>query len=155
MTMRRIAAPLLCLVVLSISWVTPASGRFEQEVALPDLRPLLAQPQSEMRMVTQRYTLDRVALSGNYANGGVSIRTDNFQEIIQHDIPLGPADMGGPLLNLLGQAVGINIARVDRVTTFALPTEVFWPSVQQWIADDRHPPKAEPAASVANPAAKP
>lgn len=79
----------------------------------------------------------------DYANGGISIRTDNFQEIIQHDIPLGPADMGGPLLNLLGQAVGINIARVDRVTTFALPMEIFWPSVQQWIAEDRHPPRAE------------
>jgi S1-C subfamily serine protease len=63
--------------------------------------------------------------------------------------------MGGPLLNLLGQAVGINIARVDRVTTFALPMEIFWPSVQQWIAEDRNPPKAEPAASVAKPVAKP
>ncbi len=80
----------------------------------------------------------------DYANGGISIRTDNFQEIIQHDIPLGPADMGGPLLNLQGQAVGINIARVDRVTTFALPVEIFWPAVQQWIAEDRHPPKAQP-----------
>ena len=90
----------------------------------------------------------------DYANGGISIRTDSFQEIIQHDIPLGPADMGGPLFNLLGQAVGINIARVDRVTTFALPMEIFWPSVQQWIAEDRHPPKAEPAAPVAKPTTK-
>lgn len=78
----------------------------------------------------------------DYANGGISIRTDNFQEIIQHDIPLGPGDMGGPVLNLQGQTVGINIARVDRVTTFALPMEVFWPSVQQWVEEDRHPPKA-------------
>jgi len=78
----------------------------------------------------------------DYANGGISIRTDNFPEIIQHDIPLGPADMGGPVFNLLGQAVALNIARVDRVTTFALPMEVFWPGVQQWIEDDRHPPKA-------------
>jgi hypothetical protein len=68
--MRRVAAPLLSLLVLAFSWVAPASGKFEQEVAPPDLRPLLAQPQSEMRMVAQRYTLDRVALSGNYANGG-------------------------------------------------------------------------------------
>lgn len=90
----------------------------------------------------------------DYANGGISIRTDNFPEIIQHDIPLSPADMGGPVLNLLGQTIGINIARVDRVTTFALPMEVFWPSVQQWIEEDRHPPKAAPAASVAKPAAK-
>ena len=34
-----------------------------------DLRPLLAAPQSEMRIVSQRYALDRATLSGNYANG--------------------------------------------------------------------------------------
>lgn len=78
----------------------------------------------------------------DYANGGISIRTDNFPEVIQHDIPLGPGDMGGPVFNLLGQAVAMNIARVDRVTTFALPVEVFWPVVQPWIEEDRHPPKA-------------
>lgn len=80
----------------------------------------------------------------DYANGGVSFRTDNFPEVIQHDIALGPADMGGPLVNLLGQVVGVNIARVDRVTTFALPMEICWPQIQQWIEADRHPPKAEP-----------
>jgi Bacterial protein of unknown function (DUF885) len=68
--MRRIIAPFVCLLALSVSWVAPARGTFEQEAALADLRPLLAQPQSEMRMVAQRYTLDRVTLSGNYANGG-------------------------------------------------------------------------------------
>ncbi len=78
----------------------------------------------------------------DYANGGISIRTDSFPEVIQHDIPLGPADMGGPLLNLMGQVIGINIARVDRITTFALPVESFWPEVQKWIEADRHPPKA-------------
>jgi hypothetical protein len=41
-----------------------------QEQAVPaDLKPLLAAPRSEMRMVVQRYNLDRSTLSGNYANG--------------------------------------------------------------------------------------
>jgi hypothetical protein len=45
-------------------------GPHAQEPAVPaDLKPLLAAPQSEMRMVVQRYTLDRSTLSGNYANG--------------------------------------------------------------------------------------
>ena len=79
----------------------------------------------------------------DYGNGGVSIRTDHYPLVIQHDIPLGPADMGGPLLSLTGQAVGINIARVDRVTSYALPVESFWPAVQKWIEADRHPPKAQ------------
>ena len=70
MTTRRILAPAVCLLVLVVSWAAPASGRFEQDAAPADLRPLLAPPQSEMRMVAQRYALDRVTLSGNYANGG-------------------------------------------------------------------------------------
>ena len=37
-----------------------------------DLRPLLGQPQSEMRLVVQRYTLDRNTLNGNYLPGGRS-----------------------------------------------------------------------------------
>ena len=35
-----------------------------------DLRPLLTPRQSEMRLITTRYTLDRTTLSGNYAGGG-------------------------------------------------------------------------------------
>jgi S1-C subfamily serine protease len=31
--------------------------------------------------------------------------------------------MGGPLLDLDGRAVGILIARADRVTTFAIPKD--------------------------------
>lgn len=78
----------------------------------------------------------------DFANGGISLRSDDFPEVLQHDIPLLPADMGGPVANLEGKVVGINIARVDRVTTFALPVEAFWTEAQLWIKADRHPPKA-------------
>lgn len=78
----------------------------------------------------------------DFANGGVSLRSDNFPEVLQHDIPLFPTDMGGPVATLEGKVVGINIARADRVTTFALPVEAFWTEAQQWIKADRHPPKA-------------
>ncbi|WP_395738434.1 PDZ domain-containing protein [Prosthecobacter sp.] len=81
----------------------------------------------------------------DFANGGVSLRSDNFPEVLQHDIPLMPSDMGGPVATLEGKVVGINIARVDRVTTFALPSEAFWTEAQRWIKEDRHPPKAVPA----------
>ena len=81
----------------------------------------------------------------DFANGGISLRSDNFPEVLQHDIPLLPTDMGGPVATLEGKVVGINIARVDRVTTFALPVEAFWAEAQQWIKADRHPPKAVPA----------
>lgn len=73
----------------------------------------------------------------DYGNGGVSIRTDGFPMVLQHAMPLSPSDMGGALFDLDGNAVGINIARADRVTTFALPTEVFWARTQEWIQKDR------------------
>ena len=53
-----------------------------------------------------------------------SRRRSGFPKVIQHHIPLKYNVMGGPLLNLKGEAIGINIARVDRVTTFALPLEI-------------------------------
>ena len=58
--------PLLSLVLVC---VVPSLGSSVQEAAPGDLRALLATPQSEMRLVVQRYTLDRALLSGNYANG--------------------------------------------------------------------------------------
>lgn len=81
----------------------------------------------------------------DFANGGVSTRTDDFPEVIQHAIPLNPEDMGAPLLALDGSVVGINIARVDRITTFALPMELFWKEAQEVIAHDRATSRGQPA----------
>ena len=78
----------------------------------------------------------------DYGNGGVSLRTDGFPMVLEHATPLTPADMGGALYDLQGNAVGINISRVDRVTTFALPANQFWTKVQDWISHHRQ--KNEP-----------
>jgi hypothetical protein len=65
MTIHRrpalVAAALLVLVISSL--------RAQDQTVPADLKPLLAAPQSEMRLVVQRYGLDRTILSGNYANG--------------------------------------------------------------------------------------
>jgi hypothetical protein len=66
-TPRRFA-PLLSVLVLFTCAAAAFTG--ESQDAVPaDLRPLLAAPQSEMRIVAQHYALDRATLSGNYANG--------------------------------------------------------------------------------------
>ena len=57
-------------------------------------------------------------------SGASSRRKAGFQNVVQHDIPLGPEAMGGPLFTIEGKAIGLNIARRDRVTTFALPGEL-------------------------------
>jgi S1-C subfamily serine protease len=74
---------------------------------------------------------------GDFANHGTSLRTDNFPDVIQNDLPLTPQDMGGGLFDLQGHAIGINIARVDRVTNYALPAGLFLAEVNQWVQEDR------------------
>jgi Bacterial protein of unknown function (DUF885) len=71
MTLARRFAPSVCALTLLFAVSLPTINTHAQDQTVPvDLKPLLAAPQSEMRMVAQWYTLDRVTLSGNYANGG-------------------------------------------------------------------------------------
>ena len=63
-------------------------------------------------------------------SGPVSKRKDNFPMIIQHDLPLPPEAMGGPVLDINGKAVGLNMARVDRVTTYALTAKIVQESLK-------------------------
>ena len=66
-------------------------------------------------------------------NGQVSARATGFDEVFLHDTVLKPNQCGGPVVNLNGQVVGINIARAGRVTSYALPTSVVKPMVQSLI----------------------
>ena len=45
--------------------------------------------------------------------------------------------MGGPLLDLEGMALGVNIARSDRVTTFALPSELVLETIMRLKANQK------------------
>jgi serine protease Do len=60
----------------------------------------------------------------NTIGGAISERRSNFPQILQHDTVLRPADCGGPLVDLDGRAVGLNIARAGRVESYALPAEI-------------------------------
>jgi serine protease Do len=51
----------------------------------------------------------------------------NFPTILQHDTVIKPTDCGGPLVDLDGRVVGINVARAGRVESYALPSEVVVP----------------------------
>ncbi len=74
---------------------------------------------------------------GDFANHGTSLRTDNFPDVIQHALLMTPQDMGGAIFDLQGHALGLNIARVDRVTNYALPAEAFLPQVKKWMDEDK------------------
>jgi serine protease Do len=50
---------------------------------------------------------------------------------MQHDTVLQPNQCGGPLVNLDGKAVGINIARASRVASYALPASAIKPLLEE------------------------
>jgi len=56
--------------------------------------------------------------------GEVSQRAEGFERALEHDTVLPPWLCGGPLVNLDGRAIGLNIARAGRVTTYALPASL-------------------------------
>jgi serine protease Do len=57
-------------------------------------------------------------------SGDVSLRSGGFDQAIEHDTVLEPWQCGGPLVNLDGKVVGLNIARASRVATYALPASL-------------------------------
>ena len=57
----------------------------------------------------------------NEMSGPLSERDSGFPEALQHDIPLLPSDCGGPLMDLDGRCIGINVSRAGRVKTYAIP----------------------------------
>jgi S1-C subfamily serine protease len=54
----------------------------------------------------------------------VSEQRSGFPLIFQHDQPLNPEECGSVVVDLHGEVVGVNIARVGRVDTYAIPAEV-------------------------------
>jgi serine protease Do len=58
---------------------------------------------------------------GEYMGGRLSNNRDEFPNALQHDLTLAPEECGGPLVNLDGDVVGLNLARGGRVKSFAIP----------------------------------
>ncbi|MBC8875502.1 MAG: PDZ domain-containing protein [Planctomycetes bacterium] len=63
--------------------------------------------------------------------GRLSQRRAGFPIALQHDTVLQPNQCGGPLVDLDGKTIGINIARANRVTSYALPASVVIPLVDE------------------------
>lgn len=67
----------------------------------------------------------------NSMSNPLSERRTGFPSVFQHDSIIWPENCGGPIVNLDGQAVGINIARTGRVDSYAIPTEVLLPVIEK------------------------
>lgn len=56
-------------------------------------------------------------------SGEFSLRRSGFPRVMQHDILGSKSVVGGPLLDLDGRCIGMNIARANRAESFAIPVE--------------------------------
>jgi serine protease Do len=71
--------------------------------------------------------------------GPLSEVRSGFGDVLQHDTVLRPDQCGGPLVDLSGKAVGINIARAGRVETLALPSSTVRKAVARMLAEQAKP----------------
>lgn len=63
---------------------------------------------------------DRAGHMNDYGTE-VSRERTGFPNALQTDLPIRPQECGGPLVDLNGEAIGVNIARAGRIRSFALP----------------------------------
>ena len=80
----------------------------------------------------------------NVIAGPLSDRRTGFPAAFTHDTVLKPTQCGGPLVDLSGKTVGINIARAGRTSTFALPAETVVALLDDLKSGKLAPAKNEP-----------
>lgn len=79
----------------------------------------------------------------NGMGGELSGRRTGFPMVLQTDMVVDPKNCGGPVVDLEGNVLGINIARAGRVETWILPSEIIRPLLADLKAGKYPPPAAE------------
>jgi len=69
----------------------------------------------------------------NSLGGELSERRTGFPLAIQHDTLLRPRECGGPVVDINGKIVGVNIARAGRVESYALPASTVREAVERML----------------------
>lgn len=69
----------------------------------------------------------------------LSQRRQDFPLAVQHDGLIKPRDCGGPVVDIDGQVVGINIARQGRVASLMLPASIVLPVIEELKSGKRTP----------------
>lgn len=85
------------------------------------------------RRPSQQQEEDAEFAAWNRSTGGVSVRKTNLPDVLVQDSRISPKHCGGPVLDLQGHVVGMNIARADRTATYMLPAEVVKESVTKMV----------------------
>jgi serine protease Do len=91
----------------------------------------------------------------NNLGGQLSERRAGFALAIQHDSVLKPNECGGPIVDLDGKCLGINIARAGRVESYAIPASLVREVVERLKAAAEDNQKKLTEVSTPSESAKP
>jgi serine protease Do len=82
---------------------------------------------------------------GDFQNnmGSKLSKRRSFQDFLQHDTVILPTDCGGPLVDLDGHVIGINVARAGRTESYAIPSEAVRPLLEDLMSGRLAPKAAE------------
>jgi len=119
----------ICQIVLSVVCAYGAEGECAMSAA--QARTIMARSEFDVLLIDIKAPTESL-LAGEFESsadavrlrGQVSQRSQGFEQALEHDTVLQPWLCGGPLVNLEGKAIGLNIARAGRVTTYALPAKL-------------------------------
>jgi S1-C subfamily serine protease len=73
------------------------------------------------RLTAKTELFDISANANDEMSGDFSKRRSGFPGVIQHSVMGNRQTMGGPVIDLHGHCIGMNIARASRAETFAIP----------------------------------
>ena len=86
-----------------------------------DIVAIVNRDDEELRKIIELRELPSNHIASNVAK---SVRRDGFSKIILHDADLKPTECGGPVFDLSGNFVGLNIARNSRVRSYLIPPAI-------------------------------
>jgi serine protease Do len=119
---------ILALQMKSVTGIEEFQGLMQQHKSGDTVALKIKRGDEELEI---KPTLDkRPANRGDLQNNmgsKLSSRRTGYPTILQHDSVLLPEDCGGPLVDLAGRVLGINVCRAGRVESWTVPTEVIRP----------------------------
>ncbi len=77
----------------------------------------------EVRLAARGELFNEQMNRNDQMSGDFSLHRSGFPRILQHDILGSRSVQGGPLLDLDGRCLGMNIARANRAESFTIPVE--------------------------------
>jgi serine protease Do len=108
----------------------------------------------EGKALELKATLERRAARGrrpdqNQMGSELSERRTGFPTYFQSDAVLKPKDCGGPVCDLEGRVLGVNVARAGRVESYAVPSEALTPLLADLMSGKLRPKTAALERKVA------